>query len=534
MISPPATRSPAIAWVALGLILLLATGLRIRQLGRQSLWLDEYFSLECAFGHNYAHLDVPRNTRLSPAPRYTDIRQAKPWWTIPDSLGHDLHPPLAYLMLRAWCGMFGYSEAAARSLSVLASVVGIGLLYAVARRLHGTAAALWACLLMALAQPQIEFAQEAKHYALLIAWCLGALWIVVRAVESGATWKRCAALLAIALAALFTHYYAAEALLVMGIWAAIRLRGRDRRRLLGTLLIAFTIFAITWGPVIATQNRNIGHDVDFLGEPAEGHVLHTLMRAATVPARLFNDPPPGFDPLAAAGAMLLCVLPWFLLRKRPNLLIWALWMPAVILPTVLIDLRHGTWALLLLRYSMLAGPAVYCLAAVIGSHLRSPWLRYAVPAMLVLNCAISLPAAYLPRKADWRGFGGFLGTHAAAGDAFVFADSSEPRYRPLFYYLGTSHYAGALNGPVYVLDRPADAELIQGLRQQSRVWLISDAGDPAVMLPGVTIATGKFFPQMGSVLLVEWPTFSGVACDASLRIANNAPTQDKTSRKRDR
>ena len=45
--------------------------------------------------------------------------------------GLDTHPPLYYLLLKAWAGMFGWSEVALRSLSVIAAggaVVFAGLL----------------------------------------------------------------------------------------------------------------------------------------------------------------------------------------------------------------------------------------------------------------------------------------------------------------------------------------------------------------------------------------------------------------------
>src|SRR5439155_8824946 len=102
----------------LGLIIIVAAGLRTWHLGAQSYWIDECFSLECTFGHNYAHLALPRNQPIWPVPSYLDVRSAQPWWRIPFQLDHDLHPPLAYLMLRGWGAIFGYSEAGARSLSL--------------------------------------------------------------------------------------------------------------------------------------------------------------------------------------------------------------------------------------------------------------------------------------------------------------------------------------------------------------------------------------------------------------------------------
>src|SRR5438270_12566533 len=101
MIAPRAS-SRALPWLLLGLILLLAGSLRCWRLGRQSFWIDELFTLESMFGHNYAHLALPRNVPIWPATAYTDPRQAMPWWVLPMRMDHDLHSPLPYLLLRPW------------------------------------------------------------------------------------------------------------------------------------------------------------------------------------------------------------------------------------------------------------------------------------------------------------------------------------------------------------------------------------------------------------------------------------------------
>jgi uncharacterized membrane protein len=488
------------------MILIFAAGLRCWHLGSQSLWLDESFSLECSFGHDYAQLSLPRNVPISPAIAYTNVRDAKPWWTIPRSLDHDLHPPLAYMLLRGWTGIFGYSEAAIRSLSVVASLAGIALLFAVARRLHGDAPALWACLLMAVAQYQIEFAQEAKHYALLAALSLAILWIVLIAAERGATLLRCSALFVITLAAVFSHYYALEAVAVICLWIILQLRGNQRIRLLATIGIAVLIFVVAWSPVMRRQQRNLGHDADFLRDSNSHHVARSIERAAVIPPRLLSEPPPGWDRIAAVGGAIVCALPWFMLRRRNEFLIWGLWLPAVILPTLVIDLCSGTWALTLMRYSLLAGPAVYCILAASTARSKSISIRYSVPLIAVLSCVLAIPDAYHPKKADWRTFGRYLGNHVTAADVVVFGANDDPIYRPAVYLLCASHYAGPLPCSIVLLDRPADASVLASLRRYRRIILVTDANNAQEMIPGAVLQDAKFMPLMGSVLTLTLPS----------------------------
>lgn len=109
-----------IGLVALGVVL------RPGFLGRDSFWLDEAFSVRTALRYSAADL----------------------WAGVADPL----HPPLFYLILRAALHTAGVSEAAARLPSASASVLGLGLIFVLARRLQPNGRfALTGAVLLALA-----------------------------------------------------------------------------------------------------------------------------------------------------------------------------------------------------------------------------------------------------------------------------------------------------------------------------------------------------------------------------------------------
>ena len=500
------SRAARFQWGALVAILLLAALLRCWQLGHQSLWLDECFCLECSFGHDYGHLHVPRNTNIAPAVAYTDVSQAKPWRMIPVSLDRDLHPPLPYLLLRVSCAMFGYSEAGVRALSVIASISSIALLWAIASRLHGSTVAMWACLIMAVAQPQIEFAQEAKHYSLLTTAALAACFAMLRAKDANATMPRTILFAATCLAALFTHYYSVTVLTAIGLYILLDTRGAVRIRLTIAMVAAVAIFAFVWGPTVVRQIHHANHDMGYLNEGDSFHITTAVLRAAMIPARLLNEPPPAdiWKYVAAAFGILICTAPLVLWKHRPDLRLWGLWAPAVIILPLVTDLHGRSWSLLLLRYSLLAGPSIYCVVAALGASLRREILRQALPFAITLSCMLSIPNAYVADKLDWRTFGHYIRTHISPSDAIVFASVARPVTWPPTYLLCASHYSGPMRGPVYVLDRPADDALLQELQHHSRVWLISDSDTPAPLLPGAKVVRARIFPEIGSVLEVTW------------------------------
>ena len=125
----------------------------------------------------------------------------------------DIHPPLYYLTLSAWAGMFGDSLAGLRSLSAVATIGSALLLFLLARRWLPQPAALFASLAFAISPHTIYFAQEARMYALAALLVLSAALSYRRWLESGAT--RTADLVVyglVAAAAMYTHYATALAL----------------------------------------------------------------------------------------------------------------------------------------------------------------------------------------------------------------------------------------------------------------------------------------------------------------------------------
>ena len=123
--------------VVIAAVLLLALGLRLYHLDAQSLWNDEGTSVALA---------------------QRDLA------TIARHASYDIHPPLYYFLLHGWVAVAGTSEAAVRSLSMLAGVALVAGVWALARRLSGPTVAALAALLAAVAPFQVHYSQEARMY----------------------------------------------------------------------------------------------------------------------------------------------------------------------------------------------------------------------------------------------------------------------------------------------------------------------------------------------------------------------------------
>jgi len=125
-------------------IVLVATLLRLFQLGRLSFWYDEVVTMRLArAGSTRAVLELLFQIDATRAP---------------------LHP----LLLHFWTRFFGSSEASARSLSVLCGIATVVLIFEIGRVSFDIATGLWAAWLGSLSPLLIVYAREARMYAWLV------------------------------------------------------------------------------------------------------------------------------------------------------------------------------------------------------------------------------------------------------------------------------------------------------------------------------------------------------------------------------
>ncbi len=567
----------------LGLILAVALGLRLYRIADSGFWLDEFCSVECSTGVGLLHAELPRNVVLQSPPPLTTLASAKPWWTIWASLHRDNHPPLYFILLRWWRDVFGESDAAARGMSVIPSLVAILFFYDAVRIGFGQnaeadenrsrpgfpaeknrdssefsggknrdgsefsapagrerkrdrcdfpdsknrdssespgsadnltqscpgffsadAVAIWGALIMAVAMPEIHYAQEARAYSLWTGLGMGACAAIVRIEKLGVTPRRLVALIACVLGMMLSHYFAIVSGAILGIYALVRLRGAARMKTALALIGPAIFYAIIWGPFMWAQRQYVADNNAWQIEPAGGHLALTLSRAALLPARLLSESLAAHTPLAYCGAIVFFVA-LLALRRRAELLLWYLWLVVPIALVVALDIARETKQTDLIRYTIIAGPGLYALlAGGISLRERSPaslgWLKHVLPAVVVLICVASLPDAYSSDR-NWPLVADFLKTNVQAGDIIVYASADRSDWYAGSIYLGVSHYAGELPAPIVLLTKPADARLDAQINAHHTIWLIAGSGNVSAndLLPGTQVQQRGEIPDVGVV-----------------------------------
>jgi mannosyltransferase len=168
----------------LAAILSLGSGLRIVGLGAKSLWFDEAVSAR--------FLDYPLAEVVT---RCADVRSA--------------HPPLYFVMLRAWCTVMGDSDAALRALAMLFGLLTILGTYRFVSVLVPDRAGIappLAALLVALSPLQIQLSQQVRNYSMATAFMTWSHWALLSALGTvGGASRLWIAFAALALGACYSH-----------------------------------------------------------------------------------------------------------------------------------------------------------------------------------------------------------------------------------------------------------------------------------------------------------------------------------------
>lgn len=133
----------------------------------------------------------------------------------------DTHPPFYYLLLKGWAGLFGWSELALRSLSVLAMGGALATGALLVKRYFGVKAALMALVFAAATPFLLRYGFEIRMYALASLIGVLATWVLASAVnEENKKKQRWLLVVYAVLVALgvYTLYYLAILWLAHAVW----------------------------------------------------------------------------------------------------------------------------------------------------------------------------------------------------------------------------------------------------------------------------------------------------------------------------
>jgi mannosyltransferase len=414
---------PALRWTGLALIAAFAAHIRTHELTRRSFWLDEGVSAEIA--------------RLR-------------WSQFFLVLWHrEANMALYYALLHFWMKL-GSGEAFVRGLSVLFGVATVPVIYALGRRLFGSAAGLIAAWLLAINAYAVFFSQEARSYALAIFLVSLSSWLLARNLQQPAAARWLAYAIVSALA-VYAHIFAALVIFAQAA-SLLWLRGgrfawRDYARSL-RWIVYLTV------PLAVAIAKIGGAPVNWIA-PTSAHEVWNFINGIT---GLGGKWLVILDALALSVAAVAATRAWRASKRSPEVWNYALVLSWLVLPAVLTVLVSLIRPFFLSRYLIVCLPAAMLgvAAGVMRVHPR--------PLRWLLGAAISLLSilathTYLHRgndvyHEDWRSVTAYILDHAQPGDGIFFTPLARMPYE---YY--RSQRNPIPPGPV-VLDSAGGNELL--------------------------------------------------------------------------
>jgi hypothetical protein len=452
-----------------GAIGLLALLLRLPTLSSRSLWLDETYSAWFSA--------MPLHALWTEVPLY------------------ETHPPFYYTLLKAWSALFGKSEAALRSLCVLASVLTVVLIPVCARwaRLGARAEriGLLAALLLAVNANSILFAQQARPYAIhALAGMLAAFFSCMLVLELSRPpaqgcrprlWTWSAGLAVSASLMLWLHNTGMFA--AFGIWTGMTAglllasTGPRARQAMAVGLAGLGALLL-WSPFLPMLLRQsaamarLAYWIRF--SPGKITGAWTVMSGG----QLLHYP---------VLALVLLAFFWLWKRSRPHFWLLACTMALPVLAIAAYSLLVKP--VFLSRLFEWLAPLTMALAALGIATMRPAWRLPALAVVLALS-AWEVAAFYRSHTENWREMLAQLQREARPGD-LVLAFPNEVQM-PVAYYMKRGPAVTYLPGPFPALGlaraytgnagapniAPEDAARLRSLVWgRQRVWLIERRAD---------------------------------------------------------
>ena len=461
-------KSNTVSIIAIGLITLLAFALRIYRLDAFSLRGDEAFTV----------IFVQRTWEGL----WKGISAVEP------------NPPLMYLALRAWVAVAGASEFATRYFSLWFGVLGVPLIYRLAKEMFGARnqvsprnlVSVLAAAILAINPYQIWHAQDVRNYTLWPSLSLLALIFFWRwfSLEIGrwtleirkrnwrfGIWDLGFYILA-TLASLYTHYYDVFILVALNLFVFAFTLWNRRWQTLARWIGGQIVLVICYAPwVLFGTNR-----ITTYGEASAEQSVSLLDQfSRTVSAFFLSET--ASDSLRALiwlplALIVLAILIYLARRNFSRALFFLFYLS---IPTLALYIISIGRPLFLERYLNGVAPAYYLLFAIGLAAIWQSRFKWRVAIVTIAFLLLGASSAYAifnaqfdpnyAKAPNWRGLTQKISTQP--GDIIIqnFTEMS-----PL-YYLGTT--TPVLTVPKDFWYTPADEKLLRQLNTAyRRIWFI--------------------------------------------------------------
>lgn len=221
-------------WLWLVPLLLLTTWLGARSLDADAIWYDEYRSLFYAGGAEYGPIQLPEV------------------WTRVALYGGSAQVPGYFALLWGWGALVGWTEFAARSLSLFFGLLAVAWTYRLGALILSPLGGLYAAAILGVSAFFIHYLHELRVYTLLALMTVFTIWAYWRLVSSrgepGIVMQ--ISLLAGVALSLYVHYLTSLTLAALGLYHLLLVPKNRRWWRVAAILAAGVVLFMPWAGVL--------------------------------------------------------------------------------------------------------------------------------------------------------------------------------------------------------------------------------------------------------------------------------------------
>ena len=383
----------------------------------------------------------------------------------------DFHPPLYYLTLKFWSGIFGDFEIGLRSLSLVFGLASVYLTFLVGNY-FSKKSGLLAALFLAVNGLHIYYSQEARMYSMSVFLVLFMIYLFIRMIESERKKYWFLFSLVLVLNA-FTDYLPSLVILVFWIYALLTQKSAGWWKKFILSHTPLVVFALIWFPYFLRQIQ-LG-----LGVRDEGSLWWNVLgrtdikNTLLVPVKFvfgrisFYDKSLYFILSAAVLSLysLIIVKGSKKLFSDRKFLLIILWLAVPLIASALIGFEVSVFSYFRLIFVL---PALMIILALGILNLPERWQKASFVFVLAVSLVSSIYYLSTPRfqREDWRGLVNYVENASENYDyRVVFASDAQ--------WEGYKYYAGPKNMIIRSGEVDADPEILWYIRY------VQDVFDPA-------------------------------------------------------
>lgn len=390
----------------------------------------------------------------------------------------DTAPPLYYLCLFIWTRIFGHSEIAIRSLSVLLYLGIVFVVYLIAKKIWGKTTGLLAALLTFANPFLFPFAFEGRMYAILVFTVTLSFYFFI----INNFWGYVLA----STAAIYSHHYAILALIFQFFWRLLRTKNLTKNWLKFLKPYVFIgLFYLPWLYPFYKQVTMVGGQGFWLGKPTIKDVGGLLARYL-VGNIVFK-----WQKYLLIFAGLILIFKKWRVKLEQNLILLG-W---VLIPIILaFCLSLGKTSIFYDRYLIFVIPGLMLL-------LAGGWRKVSLPLVLLFSLSLLWLNYYYfihPTKRPFRQLANFVKQEIKEDDFLInYNGKAHHLWESKYYCLKAPLYAPGGNLPYYVgTAQMTNEDIVLELPEKDRIGVISSEEPESMRIKNYKLKTYQKFGSL--------------------------------------